>query len=348
MKKKLIATAVAGALALPAVVVAEEHTTFRVYGRVNNAIQYLNPQNTGSSWGFANVSSRWGLQGSSDLGNGLTAVGHYEFSTFTNREGNLGNVTGVAPAQTANSRGALNDLRLGFVGLSGSWGSLTFGNQWSSFYNTVGTHIDPTYTVATTGYVAGVYRTSNTAKYANTFGPVYLDIDLRMSNTGANADNEALGNNNNVTPGNPGGEDIDGAGIGISWGIGDNFTLAAAWDEDKQATVAGDTTRMGVVGKFQAGAWWATLYWNQIEVGSAKTKGPGAWLGGSWGKTSAYIGYGKADVPTGGGDPDSWTLNVTHNFGSGFRMYFEGINQNNKSAPDLDNLLFGMRYDFSS
>ena len=87
MKKKLIATAVAGALALPAVTVAEEHTTFRVYGRINNALDYTSPENGESQWGFRNVASRWGLQGSSDLGNGLTAVGRYEFFTYTNREG---------------------------------------------------------------------------------------------------------------------------------------------------------------------------------------------------------------------------------------------------------------------
>ena len=346
MKKKLIATAVAGALAIPAVAVAEEHTTFRVYGRVNNALDYTKVQGASGVWGFRNASSRWGLQGSSDLGNGLTAVGHYEFFTFTNREGNRGLITSTTGVgSTVNSRGGIQDTRLGFVGLSGGFGTITIGNQWSSFYNTVGAFIDPTTTLATTGYVAGLFRTSNTVKYANTFGPVYVDLDVRISNTGSpaatsNADNEAVGNDH--------GEDVDGAGIGFTWGIGDAFSLAAAYDADK--TPGGDTKRTGIAGQFRSGAWWATLYWNQIEnPGGNKVKGPGAWVGGSWGKTSAFLGYGVAqDVIGAGGDQSSWTLNVTHNFGAGFRMYFEGITTNNKNFSDVDTLLFGLRYDFSS
>lgn len=343
MKKKLIATAVAGALALPAVTVAEEHTTFRVYARINNAIDYTNPEVGDSQWGFRNVVSRWGIQGSSDLGNGLTAVGRYEFFTFTNREGNLGNVaTGAPTGTTANSRGGIQDTRLGFVGLTGGFGSVTIGNQWSAWFNTVGTMIDPTFSLATAGYVTGYYRTSNTIKYSNTFGPVYLDLDVRMSNTGANADNEALGNNN--------GEDIDGSGLGLSFNVGENFTIAGAYDNDKRQN-ADDVEAWGVAGKAQFGNWGATLYWNEIDVGGAngKTSGPGFWVSGGFGKTSVLFGYGKADADNPNPDVDSFTLGIYHNMGAGFRVYFEGISTDS-DAPggDSDTALFGMRYDFSS
>ena len=342
MKKKLIATAVAGALALPAVpVVAEEHTTFRVYGRVNNALAYNKTQGMSGTWGFQNVASRWGLQGSSDMGNGLTAVGRYEFFTFTNREGNLGRVTaGTVLPTNINSRGGIQDTRLGFVGLSGGFGSITIGNQWSSWFNTVGTMIDPTFSVATAGYVTGYYRTSNTVKYSNTFGPVYLDLDVRISNTGANADNEALGNNN--------GEDIDGAGLGVSFNVGENFTIAGAYDNDQRQGTQ-DVKATGVSAQGTFGNWGATLYWNQLDTAAGKAKGPGFWIRGGFGKTSLLFGYGKNDRPGGVGDVDSFTLGLYHNFGAGFRIYFEGrTNSDDSATPDSDVALFGMRYDFSS
>ena len=341
MKKKLIATAVAGALALPAVTVAEEHTTFRVYGRVNNAIDYTKVQGASGQWGFRNVASRWGLQGSSDLGNGLTAVGRYEFFTYTNREGDNVIISSGGLGAT-NGRGGINDTRLGFVGLTGGFGSITIGNQWSAWFNTVGTLIDPTFTLATSGYVTGYFRTSNTIKYSNTFGPVYLDLDVRMANTGPQNDTEALGMNN--------GSDIDGAGLGLSFNVGENFTIAGAYDNDKRAGAVDDVEAIGIAAKGMFGNWGATLYYNEIDRGNTggKTKGPGFWLSGGFGATSIQLGYGKADRAT-GGDADSWTLGVYHNMGAGFRIYFEGKTISDDSAvPDQDELLFGMRYDFSS
>ena len=337
MKKKLIATAVAGALALPAVnVVAEEHTTFRVYARINNALAYNKTDGTSGIWGFQNVSSRWGIQGSSDLGNGLTAVGRYEWFPFTNREGNRGLIS--SGGTTANSRGGSNDTRLGFVGLTGGFGSITVGNQWSAFYNTVGSLIDPTATVATQGYISGYYRTSNTVKYANTFGPVYVDLDVRISNTGPNADNEALGNNN--------GEDVDGSALGISFNVGENFTIAAAYDVDKRQNTQ-DVKASGIAGKGQFGNWSATLYWNRVDTAAGNNDGIGFWIGGGFGKTSILFGYGDQDPPGGAGSQNSFTLNATHNMGAGFRVYYEG-RVNDLNGPDTQTHLLGMRYDFSS
>ena len=342
MKKKLIATGVAGALALPAVpVVAEEHTTFRVYGRVNNALSYIKNEGQSGQWGFNNVASRWGLQGSSDLGNGLTAVGRYEFATFTNREGD-NTIISSGGATATNGRGGLVDTRLGFVGLTGGFGSITIGNQWSAWFNTVGTMIDPTFSLATAGYVTGYYRSSNTIKYSNTFGPVYLDLDLRLANTGPGNDTEALGMNN--------GSDIDGGGLGVSFNVGEAFTIAGAYDNDKRAGNVDDVEALGISAIGTFGNWGATLYYNEIDRGNAggKTKGPGFWVRGGFGRTSVLLGYGKSDVDV-GADSDSWTLGVYHNFGAGFRMYFEGISTDS-DAPNSDNetLFFGMRYDFSS
>ena len=128
MNKKLISAAVSAAILAPVAAQAAEVT---VYGRINNAIELRDPDGGDSTTDVSGISSRFGIKATSDLGNGLTASARYEFSTTTDKE--LNNI---------------NDLRIGTVGISGGFGSINIGNQWSAFYNTVGTHIDPTYTIA--------------------------------------------------------------------------------------------------------------------------------------------------------------------------------------------------------
>ena len=140
MNKKVITAAVASALAVPAAVNAQE-TTVQTYGRINNAIQYSDVERSDNVWGLRNVVSRLGFKAKSDLGNGLSAIGRYEFFTYTNREGDYD----VANPGGTKAKGGINDTRLGYVGLSGAWGAVTIGNQWSAFYDTVGTMLSNSY-----------------------------------------------------------------------------------------------------------------------------------------------------------------------------------------------------------
>lgn len=360
MNKKLIAAAVTSALAVPAVASAAD-SEVSVYGRINNAIQYTDKSGQSGVWGLRNVVSRIGMRAKSDLGNGLSAIGRYEFFTYTNQEGQFDSVGGKG-------RGGINDTRLGYVGLSGAWGAVTIGNQWSAFYDTVGTHLDPTYSLGYFLYssvMGGPYRTSNTVKYANTFGPVYLELDVRMSQNdqtganvvpttgqGANADEEVLGRDSG---GNE--DEIDGTGLGISWAIGDNFTLAGVYDVDKKPV--NDNKRTAVAAKYTSGAWFASAGWYQIDRGNPQFKDDmwQLWLGGTFGKTTVQAGYGKGNMDSLPDDPVQFTLGVYHNMGGGFRLYYEGalIDAKNSGAwgsgivnGDGSVHLFGMRYDFST
>ncbi len=361
MNKKLISAAVASALAAPAVVNAEEHMTVQTYGRINNAIQYTDRDVADNAWGLRNVVSRLGFKAKSDLGNGLSAIGRYEFFTYTNREGDYAEQLNAG----IKTRGGINDTRLGYVGLSGSWGAVTMGNQWSAFYDTLGTHLDPTFTVGYLLYssvAGGPYRSSNTIKYANSFGPVYVEFDLRMSMNGSgaggsssSADEEVLGRDS----GDNGKDAVDGGGIGLSWAIGEQFTLAGAYDSDKKALQADDDKRWGLVGKWDNGSYYATLGYYEADISDNpdKIKVLQAWLGGRFGKANVMLGYGKADggntYP--GGDPNQWTLHAAYNMGGGFRLYYEGAvvdGKDNGVYGGVDGKggmhLFGMRYDFST
>ena len=93
----------------------------------------------------------------------MTASGKIELATTTD--------------ETSDAAGM--GLRVGSVGLSGGFGSITLGNQWSAIFNSVGTNID------TTRYAGGatnlsLARTGNTIKYANSVGPLSLEMDLRV------------------------------------------------------------------------------------------------------------------------------------------------------------------------
>ena len=106
---------------------------------------------------ISGVSSRFGVKYSQEMGNGLTAHGKYEFSTTTDKEG-----------------AGINDTRVATVGLSGAFGRIDVGNQWSAYFDTFGTLVSPTYTLGYYLYSSvggGPFRASNTIKYSNSFGP---------------------------------------------------------------------------------------------------------------------------------------------------------------------------------
>ena len=349
MNKKVISTAVACALAVPAVASAQDNgMTVQVYGRINNALSYISPGDGDSEWGLHNTSSRLGVKASSDLGNGLTAIGRYEFFTFTNREGNN--------CDPGNCRGGIQDTRLGYVGLSGAWGAVTIGNQWSAYYDTVGTYLDPTYSLGYYIYSSvaqGPYRSSNTIKYANSFGPAYIELDVRTAFNNPGADTEKIGNDSGDS------DDIDGVGLGVNFAIGEAFSLAAAYDSNKRAVVD-NQDRWGIAGKFNAAGWWASLGYQEIDannppgrgdIDGGKTQSIAAYVGGVFGRTSVVLGYQQADVNGADSDPNQWTLGVYHNMGGGFRLYYEGTNVDNKDTGigfDGNRHLLGMRFDFST
>jgi predicted porin len=110
MQKKIIALAVASALAVPAVAMAEA----TVYGQLNMAYEMTN---TGSSLANAETSnvasneSRLGLKGSEDLGNGL--------SVLWQMEGDVNGDTGTESLFNRNT----------FAGLSSDFGTVILGNH---------------------------------------------------------------------------------------------------------------------------------------------------------------------------------------------------------------------------
>ena len=127
MNKKLIALAVAGALAAP-VIASAQGTNVTIFGRVQQ--EYSGVDNGTSAYqGGLNDnarSSRWGLQISEDLGRGLKAIARLEQGI------NTGSGTSTTPREQ-------------WVGLSSAqWGDVKFGRVQSPFKDFAGgMTIDP-------------------------------------------------------------------------------------------------------------------------------------------------------------------------------------------------------------
>jgi predicted porin len=128
MNKKLMAVAVAGALGVPAVAMAQA----QIYGRANLGVDRY--QATGSPGGSAvDLKSRWriydsasrvGFRGTEDLGGGLRAV----FSIETGVNVDNGGTTGQGgQANTSSGTWGSRDSWLGLEG--SSWGRISAGRQ---------------------------------------------------------------------------------------------------------------------------------------------------------------------------------------------------------------------------
>ncbi len=135
-------------LSAPSVVFAE--ATW--YGSLRGGLH----SGSGSDAQFFDGGSRWGIKGSAEASEGLTAVYRFEHKISTTDGGQPGG-------------------RLAYAGLSGGFGTITVGQIWNAAYNHVGVITDKSYYFgdSTTGY-----RHGNALSYAFASGPVSFQMDL--------------------------------------------------------------------------------------------------------------------------------------------------------------------------
>ena len=117
----------------------------------------------GSDAQFFDGGSRWGVKGSAEAGEGLTAVYRFEHKINT-AEASLG--TGG---------------RLSFVGLSGGFGTVTVGQIWSATYNSAGAITDNSWFY---GNSKTSYRHGNAVSYAFSNNMMSLQTDVIYGESG--------------------------------------------------------------------------------------------------------------------------------------------------------------------
>jgi len=322
MTKSLIALAVTGAFVAPMSASAAE-----VYGRVNLGIQSVNDDGVAvygqdEGLGMKNVSSRFGVQGDEDLGNGLTAIYKYEFSV------NARNAGGFA----ANNR-------LSYVGLEGDFGTLKLGRVWSAWYNYLGWNTDRSQFWGGTGYYGyqggntfrpgansrfttapANTRASNTVQY--TFGgggyssdPFTFTVETQMDPTataaGGSADGASLGT------------DLDGDGNTDEADPTSFDTITAA----AQGTF-GPVSINGAYRQAYSDNNAVDAEPNQLGVGARFNSGP-FYLGGSYITTDPDV--------NGGSEPDMVEVLGTYDFGNGLSTQLSVSQYDDDNQDDQGN-----------
>ena len=134
-------------LSVPSVVFAEASW----YGSLRGGLHV----GGGEDGQFFDGSSRWGVKGSAEASEGLTAVYRFEASVST--------------------KDASQGGRLAYAGLSGGFGSISLGQIWNAAYNHVGVITDKSYYFGNAG--TG-YRHGNALSYAFSSGALGFQLDL--------------------------------------------------------------------------------------------------------------------------------------------------------------------------
>ncbi len=151
---------------MPSVLLAEASW----YGSLRGGVNF----GGGEDARFADGYSRFGIQGSAEASEGLTAVYRFEHAIST-------------------EDGTLSYPRLAYIGLSGGFGNLTVGQIWSASYNHAGVIVDKS------NYY-GAHETSgrhgNAVSYAFSSGAVSFQADLVADDgmdTGGSVDKAEFG-----------------------------------------------------------------------------------------------------------------------------------------------------------
>ena len=297
MNKKLIAAAVSAAVVAPVAAYGEA----TVYGNITNAIKLVSAGKNAvdsdgnpfeDSTNLATLGSRLGVKASSDLGNGLTASAKLELGV---------------ESDTNNGSDPFDKTRIATVGLSGGFGSVTLGQQWSAYFNTFGTLVSPTYTV---GHAAGPnqFRTGNTIQYANAFGPIGLQVDVRLDE-GDGTDAKEKG----------------GTGIGLTLNLIENLTIGVASDSQEKGAGNDDADNFGISAKYNFGPVQIAAGSQNTEEGDAETDGTVLLLSGNFTENTSWLlaaaeAENEKDVET-----SSTTWGIYHSLGGGLTLLYEAV-----------------------
>ena len=165
MRKLLTVSLLGVLLSIPSTVFAQASW----YGSIRTGIESDASNNTG----VADFDSRWGIRGTSEVSEGLTAVYRYERSIDS-------------------SDASEPDGRLSYVGLSGGFGTVTVGKVWGAAYNHFGGIVDQALWYGSTGETGD--RFADAVSYSVSVGNVSLQADAIMDqSTGKTGDGFNIG-----------------------------------------------------------------------------------------------------------------------------------------------------------
>ncbi len=289
------------------------------YGSFRAGVESASGETTLNSKG-----SRWGVKGSNEISDGLTAVYRYEEAL---------------DLRTA-TLGAGN--RLSYVGLSGGFGTLTMGRVWGAEYNSTGAITDNSYFY---GDSHGSYRIGPALSYAVSAGPVSMQLDAVMAggNTPMDTDNDADTPDVNTRDT----KTVDQVLFGLSADFGSG-KVAVSYRANSTVPAVKDTN-ITAAGQFTFGATRVYLGYSQFKepddndtstanvVDARKTTSTFAGIGGSFGDTglSYLMQVTQRKQETGGtaaAKPTPILLSIAKSLGGSSTIILEGVTNNKTFA----------------
>lgn len=357
MRKSTIALAVAAALGATAV--AQADTT--LYGSARVSVDYQKTDLISSTvdditegfdfdddgtWDVVNNSSRLGVRGFEDLGNGLSAIYQFEFGVDVTDGGNL------------------ESNRPKLVGLKhDQFGTLSIGTQWTPYYNVAGITdvFNSGRTFGSTAYL-GRFRKDNTLNYLspNWYG-FTVESMIQMDGPGGTEDgidtwDAALRYQNGPMFAGLGYTSTEGNDVPVMVNADGTFTDAVRGNRDQWVLGLGYSIAnfgLGFTGEYgdDNGFGDSVL----APDGTVAIEGDKAWnyygtLSYTFGANIVRAAYGYVDPD---GDQDefqNYAVGFQHNLSRRTRLWVEyvGANTDDELAfeGDADAVSIGMRHDF--
>lgn len=349
MEKKVLACAVAaGMLAIPASHAAIDDAGMKYtsagegfYGSLRTRLISQDQDAGGDSTDVNASSSRLGVRGSVDLGGGLSANYRYEFAVNSDNGSSIGST------------------RLHNVGLSGGFGSVSFGTQWGLDYNYVwGTTDVMNFHSGWFAYTAErAGRQSNALTY---YSPDFGGFDFGLGVV-VDADPDATGGE---------AESVDEFKLGARYAI-QGFTIAGTYvagafnsdpvdDSGMMDIEKSDPKSYGVALGYGQDNWSVGYYYGDTDYGATDADGDQGYIGSekihsiagqfSIDKATLRALYETKDNKLEGSRMDTdqtyWTVGAQYDLGSKSRVYAEYSKAEAASGDETTWFELGHRVDF--
>ena len=262
------------------------------------------------NWDLRSFSSRFGAKGETDLGNGMTGFGRYEWDVDFNNDIGEDDIS----------------VRHRYVGLKGDFGSALVGQTYHTFYNFVVGPVDNPWWHSGYSMVNYRGRSDNGLTYSGGSGDFNFGATLYMTPD----DDE---------------EDIDQHEIGGSMAIGD-MTLGAAYQGSADASQGSDDSDKAIYGFALSGIGIGDTTLNLALQGQEDDTGMVADL--LIGNAYVHLEYLMVDEDSGSSvsgddeDKNTITLGYTQSLGRKTTMYYELAYTDNDTGDSDDDRTAGM------
>lgn len=302
-------------------------TSVTLYGLVDTGIEYQSHAGAGGSGSLFRMSSgnvtgsRWGLRGTEDLGNGLSAVFALE--------------SGVNSDTGASGQGGRLFGRQAWIGLQGPWGRVTLGRQINTLYELF-VPLDPV-RYASYGVLAHDAqfgnRADNAVKYTGDFGNLTVTALYSAGYDGNIA-------NGGEVPGHPRiGQEI---GAGASYTAG-KLGMVVAYDQRRGTSAA---TQGSIERRYAAGLLWndgrfsASAGYRLLQgtIAAPSLRAHLYWIGGSYAITptfTARAGIYRTDRRDSPDDAMSYAMALTYTLSRRTDLYLNAAYMANRGESTL-------------